>query len=163
MLDNWETMEKQALGELVIWSAALFLVWMRLTDGVEFLGQSFGLTVVEQAPSRVIATLIGIGILAAVGQLVLRSYLSSKGETVDFRDERDRLIEHRADRSGYWSGVVVANLIIGHVLMNQAFGNGKTALLELTTATGITLALLSLLIVQELARQITILWLYRRT
>lgn len=162
MLGRLETQEKQALGETCIWSITLFLIWMRLTDGIEVFGQSLGLTVVEQSPSSVLATWVSIGIVAAIAQLVLRGYLKAKGDAVDFRDERDRMLERRADRAGYWTGVVGANVIIGHVLLNETFNNGHAPTLELTSATGITLALLTLLTLKELARHTTILWLYRR-
>jgi len=156
--------ERKAISELVIWGVALLFVWMRLTDGSSILGQTLGLTVVEQSPRRVVDTLIAMGIFAALAQLAVWSGFRARHESVDFRDERDRLIEKKADQVGYWVGVAGASLIIGHVLMSAAFPlpAGRVAPLELTSPTGIVLALLTLLLVQELARNTATLIQYRR-
>jgi hypothetical protein len=55
-------------------------------------------------------------------------------------------------------------VIIGHVLMSAAFPlpAGRVAPLGLTSPTGIVLALLTLLLVQELARNTATLIQYRR-
>lgn len=156
--------ERKAISELVIWGAALFFIWMRLTDGSSILGQTLGLTVVEQSPRQVVDTLIAVGIFAALAQLAVWSALRAKDASVDFRDERDRLIEKKSDQVGYWVGVVGAQLIIGHVLLMAAFPlpAGRAAPLELTSSTGIVLALLTLLLAQELARNAATLIQHRR-
>lgn len=156
--------ERKAISELVIWGVALFFVWMRLTDGSSILGQTLGLTVVEQSPGRVVDTLIAMGIFAALAELAVLGWFRARREAVDFRDERDRLIEKKADQVGYWVGVAGASLIIGHVLTWAAFPlpAGRVAPLELTSPTGIVLALLTLLLVQELARNTATLIQYRR-
>ena len=110
--------ELKAISELVIWGLALFFVWMRLTDGSSVLGQTLGLTVIEQSPRQVLDTLISMGIFAALAELVVLGWFRARREAVDFRDERDRLIERKADQIGYWVGVAGASLIIGGAIGN---------------------------------------------
>lgn len=155
--------EKKAWTELAIWGAALLFVWIRLTAGVDLLGQSIGLTVIEQSAARLFGTYLGVGIMAAIAQLVVWVYFKSKGELIDFRDERDLAIERHANQSAYWVGVFSAQCVILHVLANDAFKRSNFAILDLTSATGIVLALVTILLLQEIARNIAMLILYKRS
>jgi len=155
--------EKKAWAELAIWVGALLFIWMRLTAGVDVLGQSIGLTVIEQSASRVFGAYLGVGILAAIAQLVVWAYFKSKGELIDFRDERDLAIEKQANQVAYWVGLVAAQSVIIHVLANDAFKRSDITILDLTNATGIVLALITILLLQEVARNIALLVLYRRS
>ncbi len=155
--------EKKAWAELAIWVGALLFIWMRLTAGVDVLGQSIGLTVIEQSASRVFGAYLGVGILAAIAQLVVWAYFKSKGELIDFRDERDLAIEKQANQVAYWVGLVAAQSVIIHVLANDAFKRSDITILELTSATGIVLALITILLLQEVARNIALLVLYKRS
>ena len=71
--------EKKAWAELTIWVGALLFIWMRLTAGVDVLGQSIGFTVIEQSATRLFRAYLGVGILAAIAQLVVWGYFKSKG------------------------------------------------------------------------------------
>lgn len=155
--------EKKAWTELAIWGTALLFVWMRLTAGIDLLGQSIGLTVIEQSAARLFGSYLGVGILAAIAQLVVWGYFKSKGESIDFRDERDLAIEKQANQSAYWVGVFSAQCVILHVLANDAFKRSDFAILDLTSATGVVLALVTILLLQEIARNIAMLILYKRS
>lgn len=163
MTTDLSTAEKQAWAELAIWSVALLFIWMRLTAGIDLLGQSIGFAVVEQSAARTFNAYLTIGILAAIAQLVVRAYFKSKGDQVDFRDERDLAIETQAKQAAYWVGVVAAQCVIVHVLANEAFKRSPVVSLDLTSATGIVLALVTILLLQEIARNIAMLVLYKRS
>ena len=153
--------EKRALTEIVLWSVAFAYVWIRFTAGWEVAGQSFGLQVVEQAPGQVFATYLGIGLFAAAVQIGVYSFLHARGEDVEFRDERDQMIETRSNQVAYWTGVVLVNVIIMHVIASEAFGRDHEILLDLGTPTGIVFALLAALLLQEIVRNATRLALHR--
>jgi len=155
--------EKKAWAELAIWVSALLFIWMRLTAGIDVLGQSIGLTVIEQSASRVFGAYLGVGILAAIAQLVVWGYFKSKGELIDFRDERDLAIERQANQVAYLVGLFAAQFVIIHVLANEAFQRRDITILDLTSATGIVLALITILLLQEVARNIALLVLYKRS
>lgn len=154
--------EKRALTELVLWTVALAFVWMRYTAGWELAGQSFGLQVVEQGARQMLETYIGVGIFAVVVQLGVKSYLGARGEDIEFSDERDRMIETRANQVAYWTGVALLNVIIIHVIATEAFAHGREMPLDLATPTGIVFALLAALMLQEIVRNATRLVLHRR-
>jgi hypothetical protein len=155
--------EKRALTEIVLWSVIFAFVWTRFTTGWELAGQSFGLQVVEQGPGQVFATYLGIGIFAAIVQIGLYSFLGARGVDVEFRDERDRMIETRANQVAYWTGVTLLNVIIMHVIASEAFAFGRAMPLDLATPTGVVFALLVTLLLQEIVRNATRLALHRRT
>lgn len=155
--------EKKAWTELLIWAGALLFIWMRLTAGNDLLGQSIGFTVVEQSASRIFSAYLGVGILAVIAQLAVWGYFKSKGELIDFRDERDLAIEKQANQAAYWVGVFAAQCVIIHVLANEAFTRPDIAMLDLTSATGIVLALITILLLQEIARNIAVIILYKRS
>lgn len=154
--------EKRALIELVLWSVALAYVWTRFTAGWELAGQSFGLEVVEQGPGRVLAVYVGVGIFAALVQLGLQGYFGSRGEDAEFRDERDQMIETRANQVAYWTGVGILNAIVIHVIASAAYAHGREMPLDLASPTGVVFALLAALLLQEIVRNATRLALHRR-
>ena len=157
------TSEKRAWAEVVIWSLLLAWVLVRFTDGIEILGQSLGPRIVEQGVGGLVAIYVAVGILAAIAHLAVQGYFSSRGEDTEFRDERDRAIETRANQVGYWFGIVALNVIIVHVLATEATANGDGRPGTLLTATGVVFVLLAALIAQEIVRNAALLVLYRRS
>lgn len=157
------TSEKRAWAEVVIWSLLLAWVLVRFTDGIEILGQSLGPHIVEQGVRSLIAVYVAVGILAAIAHLAVQGYFRSRGEDTEFRDERDRAIETRANQVGYWFGIVVLNVVIIHVLATEATGNGDARPGTLLTTTGVVFVLLAALIAQEIVRNAALLVLYRRS
>lgn len=155
--------EKQAWPELLIWTLALLFLWMRLTDGINVVGQSIGFTVVEQSAQRIFGTYLLVGLLAAIAQLSVWSYFKTKGEPIEFRDERDLAIERRTNQVAYWVGVFAVQVVIVHVLASEVFKRDAIAMLDLTSATGLVLALATILLLQEIARNIAVLVLYKRS
>lgn len=155
--------EKRALTEIVLWSVALAYVWMRFTAGWELAGQSFGLQVVEQGAGQVFATYLGVGLFVAAVQIGVTLFLSARGQDPEFRDERDQMIETRANQVAYWTGVTILNVIIIHVVATEAFARGRVVPLDLASPTGIVFALLAALLLQEIVRNATRLALHRLT
>lgn len=154
--------EKRALTEILLWSVALAWVWIRFTDGWEIAGQSFGFTLVEQGAGRVFMVYLGVAIFAAIVQVAVHGYFSARGEDLEFRDERDQMIETRANQVAYWTGVAIVNVIIIHVIASEAYARGRELPLDLSSPTGIVFALLAALLLQEIVRNATRLVLHRR-
>lgn len=153
--------EKRALTEIVLWSAVLAYAWIRFTAGWELAGQSFGLQVVEQDAGQVFATYLGIGLFVAAVQIGVTWFLGARGEDAEFRDERDQMIEARANQVAYWTVVTILNVIIIHVVAAEAFAHGRDVPLDLASPTGIVFALLVALLLQEIVRNATRLVLHR--
>jgi len=136
---------------------------MRLTDGVTVLGQSFGLSIIDQDPVKLLWTYGSIGAIAAIGQLIIRSVLFPRNPPHLEADERDIFIERKADQVGYWAGVAGINLLIMHVLLTEIFRFREDMPLDFVSPAGILLGLFTVLVAQEIARGVSILVLYRRS
>ena len=154
--------ENRAAAEIALWGALLLFVWMRLTDGTVILGQSLGTFIVEQPPGRLLWTYVAAGVIAAIGQLIIRAVVFRKEKDAP-ADERERFIERKADQVAYGAGVVTVHLVIGHVLLVAFFDRSDVVALDFTSTAGILLVLLTVLLVQEIVRGIATLVLYRRT
>jgi hypothetical protein len=156
-------LEKRTWFELALWSFIIFFLWMRLTDGVTILGQSFGLSVIDQDAVTLLRTYGSIGAMAAIGQLIIRSVLFARNPAEEELDERDVFIERKSDQVGYWVGVGGINLVIVHVLLTERFRFREDMPLDFVSPAGILLSLFTVFMAQEVARGITILVLYRRS
>ena len=154
--------ENRVAAELALWGALLLFIWMRLTDGTVILGQSLGTFIVEQPPGRLLFTYIAAGVIAAIGQLIIRAVVFRKEKDAP-ADERERFIERKADQVAYGAGVVTVHLVIGHVLLVAFFDRSDVVALDFTSTAGILLGLLTVLLVQEIVRGVATLVLYRRT
>ncbi len=155
--------EKRTWCELALWSFVLFFIWMRLTDGVTVLGQSFGLSIIDQDAVTLLRTYGSIGVIAALGQLIIRSVLFRRSPSEVESDERDVFIERRSDQIGYWAGVTGINVLIVHVLLTERFRFREDMPLDFVSPAGILLGLITVFMAQEIARGIAILVLYRRS
>ena len=160
---NMSAREKRTWFELALWSFIIFFLWMRLTDGVTILGQSFGLSVIDQDAVTLLRTYGSIGAMAAIGQLIIRSVLFARNSAEEELDERDVFIERKSDQVGYWVGVGGINLVIVHVLLTERFRFREDMPLDFVSPAGILLSLFTVFMAQEVARGITILVLYRRS
>ena len=154
--------ESRATAEIALWGALLLFVWMRLTDGTVILGQSLGTFIVEQPPGRLLWTYVAAGVIAAIGQLIIRAVVFRKEKDAP-ADERERFIERKADQVAYWAGLGAIHLVIGHVLLTELFNRSAVVDLDFTSPAGILLALLTVLLVQEIVRGAATLVLHRRT
>ena len=154
--------ENRAAAEIALWGAVLLFIWMRLTDGIVILGQSLGTVIVEQSPGRLLWTYVAAGVIAAIGQLIIRAVAFRKEKDAP-ADERERFIERKADQVAYWAGLIAINLVIGHVLLTALFKRSDVVALDLNSPAGILLALLTVLVLQEIVRGIATLTLHRRT
>jgi len=155
--------EKRAWCELALWGFILFFVWMRLTDGVTVLGQSFGPSILDQDAVTLLWTWGSVGAIAAIAQLIIRSLLFPLNPSAVESDERDVFIERRSDQVGYWAGLAGSNVLILHVLLTEIFRFPEDMPLDFVSPAGILLGLSTILIVQEIARGASLLVLYRRS
>ncbi len=137
---------------------------MRFTAGTEWLGQLLGLAIIVQSLSSVLTTYIALGVVAAIAQVAMCAVSRSLGDMVDFVDERDATIEARAKQVGYWVGIIAAHAIIVWTLSSAytAKLRGSAAVLDFTSVTGLVCALLAVLFIQEVARNVAAVVLYRR-
>ena len=154
--------ENRVAAELALWGALLLFIWMRLTGGTVILGQSLGTVIVEQSPGRLLWTYVAAGVIAAIGQLIIRAVVFRKEKDAP-ADERERFIERKADQVAYGAGVVTVHLVIGHVLLVAFLDRSDVVALDFTSTAGILLVLLTVLLVQEIVRGVATLVLYRRT
>jgi hypothetical protein len=120
-----------------------------------------GWEIVEQSSGSLLSTYVVIGVVAAVAQLTI--YFSFRAFNVDLyvKDERDHLIEKRANSVAYWFILAVANILIMHVLLNDIYKAIDRQILKLTTPTGFVFALLAILVLQEVVRNLAAVAQYR--
>ena len=134
------------------------LIWgylaMRMTDGWQ---------VVDLPPRIAISTYINVVVMAIVAAS-LPAILSAKSDADDAMDERDRAIDAAGDR---WEGYVVIALV--NVIVIQALATGvysdrvpSIPLPDLRSATTLVFLLISTLFAAHLAKQLVIIWHYRR-
>ena len=153
--------EKCLWAELALWLAILLFIWVRLTDGVVFAGQSIGLTVVDQEPRRLLWAYGSAGALLAIGQLAIRAFVFRREPSDPPADERDRFIERKSDQAAYWTGVTAINILITHVLLTDLFAPAGNRVLDFTSPAGILLGLTTVLIAQEVSKAVSALILYK--
>ena len=135
---------------LLIW---LYLA-MRMTDGWQ---------VVELPPSIAISTYINVVVMAIIAAS-LPAILSAKSDGDEPMDERDRAIDAAGDR---WEGYVVialVNVIVIQTLASAAYSDRVPSipLPDLRSATTLVFLLISTLFAAHLAKQLVIIWQYRR-
>lgn len=154
--------ERYAWYSLIAWAAILFLLLSRFTDGIEILGQSLGLTLVEQTAGRLLWTYIALAVLAIIAESIVATILAVRAgkERVE-KDERDHAIEARANLASYWFMAIALNVIVLHGLMNAAYGKAMFVFMDLTSLTGIAFALLLVLTLAEIVKRIATIWNYR--
>ena len=154
--------ERYAWFSLFAWIAILFFLLVRFTAGIEVLGQSFGLTIVEQSAGKLLWTYVTLAIIAIVAETVIASVLAARhGKEKIERDERDIAIESRANLTSYGFVAVALNVIVLHVLLNAAYGGHNLPQLNLTSLTGVAFALLFVLAAAEVVKRVAIIWNYR--
>jgi hypothetical protein len=142
--------------------AILLFLLMRFTAGVEVLGQSFGLTIVEQPAGRLLWTYVSLAVIAIIAESVIASVLAVQaGKGGVDKDERDAAIEARANLTSYWFMAAALNVIVIHVLANAAYGGHVLPQLNLTSLTGVAFALLFVLTGAEIVKRLAVIWSYR--
>jgi hypothetical protein len=154
--------ERYAWYSLFAWIAILFFLLVRFTAGIEILGQSFGLTIVEQSAGKLLWTYVTLAVIAIVAESVIASVLAVRaGAGKVERDERDIAIEARANLTAYGFMAVALNVIVLHVLLNAAYGGHSLPQLNLTSVTGVAFALLFVLATAEIVKRLAVIWNYR--
>lgn len=153
--------ERYAWFSLFAWIAILFFLLVRFTAGIEILGQSFGLTIVEQSAGKLLWTYVTLAVIAIVTESIIAAVLATRGGEKVERDERDIAIEARANLTSYGFMAVALNVIVLHVLLNAAYGGHSLPQLNLTSVTGIAFALLFVLAAAEIVKRLATIWNYR--
>jgi hypothetical protein len=153
--------ERYAWLSLGVWGVVLFVLLARFTAGGEFLGQSIGLRIVEQPAAALLVTYVWLGIVAGIGEAVVASVLAPSTGGAIARDERDKAIEARSQRVAYWTVGAAINVVIIHVLANAAFGGHVLPKIDLASLTGMSFALLLILVTAEIVERASRIWQYR--
>ena len=152
--------ERYAWFSLAAWLAIVFFLLMRFTTGTEILGQSLGLTIVEQPAAKLLGTYVTLAIIAIIAESVIATVMAvTSGKTTVEADERDHAIEARANLAAYWFMAAAVNVIVLQVLASAAYGSH--VLPELTTLTGMSFVLLLTLALAEVVKRIALIWNYR--
>lgn len=144
------------------WSlGSALLIWayltMRMTDG----GQ-----VVELTPGHIISTyvtVVALAIIAAAVPAIVSAGSNRPGQEQE-PDERDRAIDAVGDR---WEGYVVivaVNVIVIHALAAATYPDREAslALPDMGSTPTLVFLLLSTLFLAHAAKQVVIIWQYRR-
>lgn len=152
---EWSDPELRAAGSL----AGALLIWGFLT---------WRLALPSAPPD--FATLAGTWVLVIVAMIALQSSLATVLAVRRARrpesgepelDERDLAIDARAARVEGWIGIAGLNLLVGLALAGAARADGLGGP-PTTTPADCVYALLTLGFAAHVARQATVLWLYRR-
>lgn len=154
--------ERYAWFSLAAWVVILFFLLSRFTTGYAFLGQSLGLTIVEQSAAQLLVTYVTLGIVAAILEvLIIVPMVIRTGHGDIVKDERDRAIDARANLIGYAYMAGMMHVIVIHVLANAAFGGHVLPQINLTSLTGVAFALLFILTTAEIVKRLAVVWQYR--
>jgi hypothetical protein len=157
--------ERYAWLSLVAWIAILLFLWMRFTTGVEILGQSIGLTIVEQSAGQLFGTYVSLTVFAIIAESIIAGSTAAAAALQGVvKDERDHAIESRANLAAYWFMAASVNVIVIQVLAGAAFGGRmipQLSLTSFTTMTGISFALMVALVGAEIVKRIALIWNYR--
>jgi hypothetical protein len=161
---NMSNDERYAWWSLVAWIGIMFFLLMRFTTGVELLGNSLGLQIVEQSAARLLGIYISLIIAAIIAESVIAGATAAYAATQGVEsDERDAMIAKRASLASYWFVAIALNVIVFHVLASAAFGSPLTSGLNLTSTTGIAFAILFVLVGAEVVNRAALIWNYRRS
>lgn len=153
--------ERYAWMSLIAWSGILFFLIARFTAGVEVLGQSLGMTLVEQSAARLLRTYATLAVVAIIAESAIAAVLAARpGRGVE-RDERDVAIEARANLAAYWFTGAALNVLVIHVLAVAAYGSPLVPWLGLTSPTAVAFVLLLVLTLAQVVQRLATLWAYR--
>lgn len=158
ILDAWSDPELRALGSLVAAVAVWLFLGMRLTDG--------GVPVdvpVRHLVFTYVAVVVAMIVLTATlaSALEVRRTLQGRLGEVE-SDERDLAIEARAERVEGWVSLAGINVLVVQAIGSAAYGYGRSLPPDLTSPSALVFALLTVAFAAHVAKQTTVLWLYRR-
>jgi hypothetical protein len=144
--------EKSAWASL----AASVAVWLffgaRMTDG----GQ-----VVDVDAAHMLWTYVATVVLMAVSHSLIAAALALRTQGIQFRDERDRAIEARADRVEGYVVLVAINVLVIHALADAAFAGHGLSRIDLSSLPTLVFALITTLFAGHIVSQAVTIWMYR--
>lgn len=161
-LRDWSDPEKYAALAALATTAIWAFVAMRLTDGFA----------VVDVPARhllwtyVAAVALTAGTHGAIAAALARARATAvalgRVPAGVEQDERDREIEARAERIEGWLVLAGVNVLVIHTIATAAYAHGRALPIDLSRTTTLVFALLTVLYLGHLAKQLVTLWLYRR-
>jgi len=147
--------EKHAWASLLV----AILVWLYFT-----MRMTAGWAIAEVTVRHMIWTYIAVIILLIVAHALIAVALAAlvardAGEAV--KDERDRALEARAERVEGYVVLAAINILIIHALAHAALGHVLPHI-ELTSLPTLVFVLLSTLFAGHAAKQVALIWMYRK-
>jgi len=144
--------EKHAWASLI----ASTLIWaffaMRMTDGG---------WVVDVSARHMLWTYVATTVLMIVSHSIIAALLAARRAGGALKDERDAVIEARADRIEGYVLVVVINVLVVHALADAAFGGHALPRVDLASLPTLVFVLISALFGSHIVKQAAIIWQYR--
>jgi len=152
--------EIRALGSFIIAGIVLWFIQMRFLDGWQ---------VVDVPAGHMLSTYVIAIIIMILGEIVVTTG-AAIGETMlngaaaanaDFEDERDQMIERRAELISHWFLVAVVNVLVLQLILQGAFTGSPFAPLDIISTSGVVFTLLALLFAAHIVKMAAKLVLYR--
>ena len=152
--------EIRTLGSLIVAGIALWFLQMRFLDGWQ---------VVDLPAGHMLTTYIIVIIGMIVGEIVVTTGAvigdtmlnGAAAANADFEDERDQMIERRAELFSHWFLVAVANVLVLRLILQETYTSSVFAPLAIVSTSGVVFTLLALLFVAHIVKMIATLVLYR--
>lgn len=150
--------EIRALGSFVISAFALWYLQMKFMDGWQIVDLS-GRGMLRVFIMVIVATIIAQVVLntsMAAGGVVVAGSVDGSGE-----DEREKMIDARADRMSHWFLVAVVNIIAIQLILQEVYPWADTPRLSIISTTGVVFTLLALLYAADLVKSAAIVLQHR--
>ncbi len=152
--------EIRALGSFIIAGIVLWFIQMRFLDGWQVVDVPAGhmLTTYVIATIGMIIGEIVVTTGAAIGATMLSGAAAASAE---FEDERDQMIERRAELISHWFLVALVNVLVLQLILQGAFTGSPFAPLDIISTSGVVFTLLAMLFAAHMVKMAATLVLYR--
>jgi hypothetical protein len=121
-----------------------------------------GFAVVDQSTRHLWRTWLVALFLGVVGDSLIGRYHAQQRKKGNLIDERDGLIEIRAERIGFYGLVVGLNILLWQLLMEETFKGHPGPVIDLTHAPTLFLAIFATIWVGYIAKSVAIIVLSRQ-
>ena len=145
--------EKYAWGSLV--TTGLIFAWFqhRMLDGW---------TIVDQSPRELLGVFVITIVLFIIAESVVAGVLAARGDGDDIeKDERDVMIDMKAEQNASWFISVAIVVLISQLLLSATFAGYEFGRLDLSSMSALFFVLYALVIVATLIKRLSTLALYR--